>query len=168
MLLLVWLAFYAPVVNYAERHWIMPVRTRGNVVIVHRMAPAHNVERGEWIMYLQNEDQNELIHNRAVYVRAGFGWGPVLAVAGDLVAFSTNSFSVNGVEHPLLPHMPAGGEWTVPEKNWFVWPELDINGRGDVGEAAISGMMMRLATVSESEFIGKPFKHWFFRRQISP
>jgi hypothetical protein len=64
--------------------------------------------------------------------------------------------------------MPTSGEVAVPEKHWFVWPELDISVHGNVSEASISAMMLQSATVSESEFIGKPFKHWFWRRQITP
>ena len=102
----------------------------------------------------------------AIWLQAGFSWGPVLAVAGDRVTFSTNSFSVNGAAQPLRPHMPAGGELVVPEKHWFVWPELDINGHGNYGEANLSAVMLQLATVSEVTFVGKPFRHWFWRRQI--
>ena len=52
------------------------------------------------------------------------GFGPVLAVPGDRVEFSTKAFSVNGVPQPLLPHMPAGGKLVVPENHWFIWPNL--------------------------------------------
>ena len=30
------------------------------------------------------------------------------------------------------------------------------------------GLMMQLAAVSEDQFIGKPFEHWFWRRQTLP
>jgi hypothetical protein len=102
----------------------------------------------------------------AVWVEAGFGWGPVLAVAGDRVAFSTNSFSVNGLAQPLRAHMPTSGDFVVTEKHWFVWPEIDMYGHGNVGEGVIAGAMLNMATVSEKQFIGKPFKRWFWRRQI--
>jgi hypothetical protein len=101
----------------------------------------------------------------AVQVESGFGYGPVLATAGDRVEFSTNSFSVNGVTRPLLRYMPTAGEVVVPEKHWFVWPELAISINRNVGDAAISDVMLKLAVVPESRFIGRPFKHWFGRRQ---
>jgi hypothetical protein len=87
-------------------------------------------------------------------------------MAGDSVAFLTNSFAVNGVERPLLPHMPTSGNLTVPEKNWFIWPELGISGHGNTSEAVISSTMLQLATVPEDQFTGKPFKRWFWRKQI--
>jgi hypothetical protein len=161
--------FYAPVRIVIQRQWLMPLRVRGNVVIVHRVGAPHDIKRGDWIMYSLSEDwEGEAHHGGMVWVRAGFGWGPVLALAGDRVVFSTNSFTVNGEARPLMPHMPGDGAVVVPEKHWFVWPELDISGHGNVSEANISATMLRLATVSESEFIGKPFKRWFWRRQITP
>jgi len=163
------LLIYAPMRYVIQQRWLTPLRVRGNVVIVHRTGAPLDIKRGDWVMYSLRQDRlGEGHHGGAVWVQAGFGWGPVLAVARDRVAFSTNSFTVNGEARPLLPHMPTYGELVVPEKHWFVWPELDISVHGNVSEASISAMMLQSATVSESEFIGKPFKHWFWRRQITP
>jgi hypothetical protein len=168
-LLVVWLGVYAQGRGYVERHWLMPMRVRGQVVIVQRAVPPGDVRRGDAILYRMGEGYSGDGHRGgAVQVRAGFGWGPVLAVAGDRVDFSTNSYAVNGVAHPPLPHMPREGGLVVPEKQWFIWPEFDISGPGNVGEASLAGMLLQMATVSENRFIGKPFKHWFWRRQISP
>ena len=167
-LLVVWLAIYSPLTGFAERHWFMPLNIRGNVIIVHSVAATRQIERGDWAMYSLQEQFRGDAHRAggAILVRSGFGWGPVLALAGDRVEFSTNSFAVNGTEHPLRSHMPTSGELIVPEKHWFVWPEFDTYSRGNVSEANVSALMMQLATVSEIEFIGKPFKHWFWRRQL--
>ena len=62
--------------------------------------------------------------------------------------------------------MPQGGDLIVPEKKWFIWPELGISGHGNAGEAVISATMLQLATVPEDRFVGKPFKRWFWRKQI--
>jgi hypothetical protein len=62
--------------------------------------------------------------------------------------------------------MPGAGGFVVAEKTWFIWPRLDINRRGGVPEADVSAAMQQVAMVSEEQFIGKPFKHWFGRRQI--
>jgi hypothetical protein len=61
--------------------------------------------------------------------------------------------------------MPAEGEWVVPEKTWFIWPNLAISGHGATPESAVSAAMQRTALVSEPQLVGKPFKHWFGRRQ---
>lgn len=167
-LLAVWLAVYLPAVHFTEAHFIMPLRMHGNVVIVQRLTPPVRIQRGDWIMYSLREHSVGDAHREggAAWLRAGYSWGPVLAVTGDRVAFSTNSFSVNGVEHPLLPHMPTSGELVLPEKNWFVWPELAISGHGNVSEVTLSALMLEMATVSEVTYVGKPFKHWFGRKQI--
>jgi hypothetical protein len=166
-LLALGLLLYAPIRSVIQQHWLIPLRVRGNVIIVHRLGAPHDIKRGDWVMYSQNsEETGEAHHGGAVWVRAGFGYGPVLAVAGDRVEFSTNCFRVHGEAQPLLPHMPTSGEVVVPEKHWFVWPELDISGHGNVGEGNISAAMLQMATVSEKQFIGKPFKRWLWRRQI--
>ena len=167
-LLAVWLAIYSPLTSFAERHWFMPLNIRGNVVIMHSVASASSIKPGDWVMYPLQEHFVGDAHREggAVWIRSGFGWGPVLGMAGDRMAFSTNSFAVNGIEHPLRSHMPTSGEFVVPEKHWFVWPEFDTTTHGNVSEANLSALMLQMATVSEVGFIGKPFKHWFWRRQF--
>jgi hypothetical protein len=168
-LLVVWLACYSPLIGLAERHFIMPLRVRGNVVIMQHVSSPSRIRSGDWVMYsLQPHSLGDAHQGGGrVMIEAGLGFGPVLALAGDRVEFSTNAFRVNGVERPLRPHMPTSGELVVPEKHWFVWPEFDINGHGNVSEANLSAIMLQMSTVSEIEFIGKPFKHWFWRRQIT-
>jgi hypothetical protein len=167
MLILFGLVIYSPLRSVIQNYWMMPLRRNGNVIVVEKFASANAIKRGDWVMYsLQNHSAGNPHEGGAVWVREGFGWGPVLAMAGDSVGFSTNSFAVNGVERPLLPHMPTSGNLTVPEKNWFIWPELGISGHGNTSEAVISGTMLQLATVPEDQFTGKPFKRWFWRKQI--
>ena len=166
-LLAVWLLVYSPLLGFAERHWIMPLRVRENVVIVRRLTSPQGIKRGDWVMYSSAGSFTGDAHaGGAVWIRGGFGWGPVLGLVGDRVEFSTNSFIIAGVERPRLPHMPISGATVVPEKHWFIWPELDIAGHGNVGEAVLSATMLQLATVSHAQLIGKPFKHWFWRRQV--
>jgi len=168
-LLAIGLLIYLPVRNVILQHWLVPLRVRGNVVIVHRQDAPDDVKRGDWVMYSQNGGQaGETHYGGAVRIQAGFGWRPVLAMGGDRVEFSTNAFRVNGEAQPLLPHMPTSGGAVVPEKHWFIWPEFDISGYGNVGEANISAAMMQMATVSREQFIGKPFNRWFGRKQILP
>jgi len=92
----------------------------------------------------------------------------VLALAGDRVVFSTNSFSVNGIWHTNLAHMSVSGEFTVPENHWFIWPNLGISGYGDVGEGRINIAMLGLSDVAETNFFGKPLHRWFWRKQKLP
>jgi hypothetical protein len=163
---LVWMAVYSPARSFAETHLVMPLRVRGNVVIVQRLTPSARIKRGDWVMSRLQVHNPRDVYGRdaAVWIDAGFSWGPVLAVAGDTVVFSMNSFSVNGLEQARLRHMPVSGKLVVPEKHWFVWPELAIR-QWNMSEETLSDLMLQLATVSETEFIGKPFTRWFWRKQ---
>ncbi|HXR04600.1 MAG TPA: hypothetical protein VN836_07815 [Verrucomicrobiae bacterium] len=157
------LLIYLPGRNVILQHWLVPLRLNGHVMVVQRQFPAAAIQRGDWVAYRLHG--NEEWGENAVYVRSGLGLGPTLALAGDRVEFSTNAFTVNGAPHPLLPHMPVSGGLIVPEKNWFVWPNVGISGHG-VGEDRISSAMLQMAVVSENQYIGKPFKRWLWRQQI--
>jgi len=168
-LLMVWLLVYRPAVKFAEANWCLPILVQGRVTVMKPAKFRGSVQRGERVLYSIPGNEGRYAHGEgAVWVQSGFGWGPVLAVAGDTIRFSTNVFFINGQSQPRWPHMPAAGEVRVPEKHWFIWPNLDISGHGNVGEASISSTMLQLAIVSENQFVGKPFKQWFWRQQIIP
>jgi hypothetical protein len=168
-LLAIGLLLYMPARNYCQGHWLTPLRMNGRVIVVQRIFQPRHVQRGDWVAYALHEDEQGEAHNGgAVWVQAGMGLGPVLAVAGDQVSFSTNSFSVNGSSQVRRSHMPVAGGFTVLEKHWFIWPNLDISGHGNVSEASISGTMLTLASVNQTQFFGQPLRRWFWREQILP
>lgn len=151
---------YAPLRHQLQEHWVMPLRAKGTVVVVHKGSDLRSVKCGEWIAYSLSERAGE-----GLSVAGGFGLGPVLAVAGDHLQFKPEGLEVNGILQPPLAHLPSGGEIVVPEKHWFLWPELSITGHGHLGEPNISSAMLQLAIVSEAQFVGKPYRWWFWRRQ---
>jgi hypothetical protein len=168
-LLAIGLLVYLPARHFIQAHWVTPLRMNGQVIIVQRLFQVRHIQRGDWVTYALHEDESGEAHNGgAVWVRAGAGLGPVLAVAGDQVTFSTNGFAVNGIRHPNLPHMPLAGEFTVPENHWFIWPNLDISVHGNVAESSISSSMLSMASVNQAQLFGKPMRHWFWRQQILP
>jgi len=165
------LLIYLPARNLVLQHWLLPLSINGQVFVVQRQFPVAAIQRGDWIAYRLGDDNSSWGSGWAhgtVYVRSGLGLGPVLAAAGDRVGFSTNKFTINGIAHALMPHMPRSGEVILREKQWFVWPELGINGNGNTPEDTVSAMMLQLAVVSENNFVGKPFKQWLWRRQMTP
>lgn len=169
VLLALALALYWPARNFLQNHLLTPLRFYGQTYIVQRNAGPRSVHRGEWVAYtLDNSRTGHDYHGGVVQLRSGITLGPVLAVAGDTVTFSTNTFSVNGAVQTNLPHMPQSGGFTVAEKHWFIWPQLDISGHGNVGEARICEALLGLSDVGESDFYGKPLSHWFWRKQILP
>jgi hypothetical protein len=163
------LLIYLPIRNgMLQRRWL-PLRDDGRVYVVQRQFPVAAIRRGDWIGYKLGSGSSSWDTgggHGTVYVRSGMGFGPVLAMAGDRVTFSTNVFTVNGIQHPLLPHMPQSGEVAVPEKNWFVWPSYSISGAGN--EDRISSIMLQLALVPEKDFVGKLSQRWLWRRQMTP
>jgi hypothetical protein len=160
LLLVIGGGFYAPIRRQVETGWLMPLRIGQHVVIVQTFSSPASVKRGDWVAYALEDERGT-----GLYSRAGLGLRPVLAVAGAQVRFTDQTYVVNGASLPRLPHMPTTGELTVPEKNWFIWPDFDISNRGNTAEANISAAMLRLAMVPEVQFVGKPFKRWFWRRQ---
>ena len=160
VLLVVGGGFYTPICAQLETKWLLPLRIDERVIIVQTFAARHSIKSGDWVAYSLAAERST-----GLYAQAGLGLRPVLAVAGDRIRFTAVAFEVNGIANPRLPHMPTTGELVVPEKNWFLWPELAISNRGNATESAISTAMLQLALVSETQFIGKPFKRWFGRRQ---
>lgn len=157
---------YMPLRDAVSERWLMPARRNGRVVIVQRQFSANTIRRGDWVAYRFRESGEW--REGTVHVQAGMGFGSVLARAGDHVGFSTNNFTVNGIPHPLLPYMPVSGTWTVPGNHWFIWPDFAIYEHGNISQASISAAMLQAADVSENQYVGKPFKRWFWRKQIPP
>ncbi len=157
---------YLPARSLLQNRWLMPLQLRGRVVVVRPLAPhaadrGLRVHRGDWVAYsLSAAGVGE------AYVPEGLGLGPVLAGPGDEVRFTGETFQVNGVSRPRLAYMPRAGEWVVPEKHWFIWPDLAISGHGNVPEATITAALLKMATVSEEQLVGKPFKRWLWRPQL--
>jgi hypothetical protein len=163
------LAFYAPARSILQNHCLQPVRFGSHAVVIDRMASSGHVRRGDVIAYALGGYR--LSNHGAVDVMdSGTTLGTVLALPGDRVEFSADGVSVNGELQKPLPHMPRTGAVTVPEKHWFIWPNLAISGNGNwrVPEDTISSTMLQMATVSETDFAGRPFKRWFWRTQTLP
>jgi hypothetical protein len=152
---------YMPVRNLIQEQWLMPLRVKGRVVIVRRLATPSALPRGAWIAYTIYGARGQ-----GLYAQEGFGLGPVLALPGDRVRFTKSALEVNGVPQPLLAYMPQVGEWVVPQKHWFVWPEVAITRYGNAPADAISATLLRMGNITEDRFVGRPFKRWFGRRQL--
>jgi hypothetical protein len=163
--------FYAPLRQAIQNHLLMPLRMGNRVVILVKSGTADKIQRGDWVGYMMpgyrfsNHMGNGILDDKTM------GFGPVLAIGGDNVQFSTNSFSVNGVAHPPLPHMPQSGSLVVAQNYWFIWPILKQSGNWHPGEKELSDAMLELAAVPESQLTGKPpvhwrpLKYWFWRKQ---
>ena len=74
-LLVVWLLIYSPTLGLVERHWIMPLRVRDQVVVVSRGIASISVKRGDWVAY-----EISGAGGQGLYLQAGFGVERVLAL----------------------------------------------------------------------------------------
>lgn len=165
-LVVVWGILYNPAVNYLEHHWLMPLRTARQVVVIRcRINPAA-FRRGDQAAYEISAERAESSREGRVIVTAGLALGPILALPGDRIAFTANAMLVNGQALPHQLYMPTAGEFIMAEKQWFIWPNVDTLRRGGIPNADIAAAMSRLALVSEEQILGKPFRHWFGRRQL--
>ena len=161
----VWALIYAPALNFTERNWLLPMRIGNRVLVIRRGVQPETLRRGEWIAYEIRGGSNRGTGEARLYVSAGLGVDPILGLPGDHIRFTRKVVLANGQPFPLQPHMPTQGEWSVPQKVWFVWPSLAINWRGGVPESDIVATMESIAAVGPDRMIGRAFKHWFWRQQ---
>lgn len=164
----VWGLCYGPVVRYTERHWFMPLRIGDRVMVSHTGIAHRSIRRGDWVVYTIEERGITGVEwaGRGVVMQGGLGVDPVLALPGDRVRFTSEAVLVNDQPFPREPFMPGQGESVMPENVWFIWPHLGIDARGGGAPAAnISALLQQTALVTREQIIGRPFKHWFWRRQ---
>ena len=159
---------YSPLRSAIQNHWLMPVQMNGRVIILEKSVSAAQIHRGDWVGYTLSGYRFSNHMGNGLWGGSQLGLGPVLAVAGDRVEFTATNFLVNGTPETPWPHMPTSGTVTVAPNHWLIWPTVSISGNWNAGENNISGAMLEMSDVPESQFIGKPLKHWFWRKQILP
>ena len=162
-LLAVGLLVYLPALGIVRNHYLIPLRIGEQVVVTRQGGDPAKVQRGDWVAY---EIRGGGVPG-GVYVAAGYAIEAVLAVAGDKVKFTPQACLVNGRTLPRQNLMPKEGELVVPEKTWFLWPRLDIRNR-NVNPEQITATMLRVALVGHDQYVGRPYRYWFGRRQITP
>ncbi|MDQ6631642.1 MAG: hypothetical protein M3Y82_07770 [Verrucomicrobiota bacterium] len=158
---------YLPARHVIEK-FAQPLRTHNRVIVVNPMASPKKLKRGNWVAYSVSGTQSSFNNSQAhgtVILQDGFGLGKIAALPGDNVRFFTTNFLVNGVSFPRGARMPADGELVVPEKHWFIWPDLAMNMQGAAAEIQIQEILRNRSLVGQSNFVGAPYKHWFFRSQ---
>jgi hypothetical protein len=151
---------YMPARGFLENHFFAPLQIKDRVLVIQKFGVPPPLKRGDWIAYTITGGGDH-----GAYVEGGLGLGPILAVAGDHVRITALDLEVNGIAQQRLPNMPAV-EFTVPQNHWFVWPEFGIAGHGNVAEGTVSSLMLQMAAISESQFVGKPFERWFWHHQF--
>lgn len=152
---------YLPLRHFIEEHWVMPLRVNDKVIVVQRHPALKHLRHGDWIAYSFPDDNMS-----RVYLHGGLDIARVVGLPGDKIVFERAGFTLNGSPQPGLPFMPQSGKWTVPEKQWFVWPGVAIAQNRGVAQEIVSDMLFKIGKVSDEQLIGKPFGSWFWRRQL--
>jgi len=154
---------YLPLLHWCERDWLMPIKYHDRTVVLHvGKAPSH-LQRGVWIAYrYEGWQRGEIVS------QAGVNFAPVLAVSGDEVAFSPTNMLVNGVPQPRLEGMPTYGGLTLPENTWFAWAEFAISGHGYIRSDDVSNARVEQGMIKPEQYVGAPFRWWFWRNQKLP
>jgi signal peptidase I len=154
---------YLPMLGLVQNHLFLPLRVHGQVFVVQRQTSSRSIHRGDAIAYRLEEFRFEMYR-----VEEGFGLDRVIGLPGDTIQFLPDRFTVNGVPYGLYPNMPKAGEWVVPEKHWFVWPNFAITGHGATDGAYVSELIRANGMVDQTRFVGRAYAHWFGRRQSIP
>ena len=161
LLAMLLLGGYMPAFSYVQEHWLLPMSYKGRVFVIRRETVLKQMQPGEIVAFSIEGSGGA---HEGVLIREGFGLGRVLGRGGDAMLFTSTNLLVNGIPLPREIDMPISGEWIVPEKHWFIWPEFDMRG-GHLAPESLSGAIFQVADVSQNQLIGRPFKRWFFRRQ---
>jgi hypothetical protein len=171
---------YWPAYNGFQRFVAKPVRVNGRLYVINPRANREEVKRGTVIAYkFHGWRAGEMV------MEDGLGVGEVIGMPGDRLEFGPASLVVNGdaprqpessmpqaadrlaARPTWQPFMPQEGEVVVPAEGWFVWPRLGAWVHG-VDPAVVRQMYLREAQVLQADYLGRPFKRWFFHRQDTP
>jgi len=153
---------YVPLRNQLQNRWLLPMRVQGQVVVVQTFS-LPSVRRGDWVAYRIDEDSIP-----GLRLPDSLGLRPVIGLPGDRIRFTPTACVVNGFALPRQPRMPDSGELIVEENHWFIWPELAIIQRGAIADSAIDAVFLRTSNVEQSQYVGKPLRRWFWRKQHLP
>lgn len=135
----------------------------GRRVIVDPRATPASVTRGQFILY-QTDGGHYGSAGQVLNFAAGFGFGEVLGLPGDTLEFSKEHFRVLDRWRSRLPHMPQSGSRSVAAGSWFVWPRFR-EVRNIAAPQQITEAFLDQSAVPQAEFVGRPYRRWFFWRQ---
>ena len=115
---------------------------------------------GDWIAF-----RSAGFSGHGYRIEAGFNIEKVMGKAGDRIIFTRKDLRINGVTYARQPGMPLEAEWVVPEKHWFIWPNLAISVRGAGANVILTEALLANGMISENNLVGKPYRKWCGRRQ---
>ena len=139
------------------------VSVDGRSIVVNPRVDPEDLLRGDIILF--RSGGNRYSGEVPVLMRDGLYWGVVLGLPGDQVTFSTNSVVAAGRSSPLEAYMPTAGSYPVPRDTWFAWPRMLQLGAARTSPDLITHAFLDQAQITRADFMGRPYRRWFFRRQ---
>lgn len=151
------LGVYLPLRRQIEQHYLMPLKLGDEIVVVKVYKSPKTVRRGDLVAFKVGKAAKKLSAENSA-----FRLNRVAGFSGDRVRVTPEHYEVSGQLFPRQPNAAPGQELVVPEKHWFLSPELVITGAQNIPlppkTDAGAGFL-----VEESDFIGVPVKRWFWR-----
>jgi len=142
------------------------IEVEGRRIVVNPRASANTLAHGQSVLY-RFEPQVYARGTENATFGGGLGLGEVIGLPGDTIEFSKSGYRLRDHQHPLLPHMPVSGEVTVHPGHWWVWPRLRVI-QNVLSPGEVTGAFLDQAMVSRAQYVGRPYRRWFFWRQDLP
>lgn len=153
---------YASALKLCHNYLFMPLRVGEKVYVINRLHDAQSLRRGDFVAC-----SAEAASFGNVRIRDGYILDKVIAGPRDHVEFTWDGYAVNGVPSRSLPFMPVSGTIVLPQQTWLIWPSLKTVVTVNVDPHSVSAAVLDMAIIRHEQVIGKPFKRWFWRRQVA-
>ena len=162
VLLIVGQVVYVSGLKLCQSYVFMPLRVGEKTYVINRLGDPGTLRRGDFVAC-----HAEATSADSVRIREGYILNKVIAVPGDRIDFKPGQFAVNGVLYTDLPRMPESGTTVLDQHTWLVWPSLETVVKMNVNPQSVSAAVLKMAKIERGQVIGKPFRRWFFRKQIA-
>lgn len=153
---------YASALKLCHNYLFVPLRVGEKVYVINRWHDPGSLRRGDFVAC-----HAEAVAFDNVRIRDGYILDKVIAGPRDHVEFTPDGYAVNGVPSRSLPLMPVSGTTVLPQQTWLIWPSLETLVYVNVDPQSVSAAVLQMAMIGRDQVIGKPFKWWFWRRQIA-
>jgi hypothetical protein len=152
---------YASALKLCHNYLFVPLRVGEKVYVINRLPDAATLRRGDFVACYAEAASFDNIR-----IRDGYILDKVIAGPGDHLEFTRDGYAVNGVPSRSLPLMPGSGSTVLPQQTWLIWPSLETVVNVNVNPHSVSAAILQMAMIRREQVIGKPFKRWFWRKQV--
>lgn len=171
------LVYLFPLWHFLTHYAFLPLEMESRVYIVNPRASWTSLQRGDWVAY-----ERPAISLPGYFLKTGPQLAQIYGLPGDRCAFYAGYFEIQVPlqkqrempaslnRYSSWPGMPREGKRMIHENELFVWPKL-INLTRYSGAALRHHAEMEQryayanALVERSQYRGRLYQRWFWRRQ---